>query len=105
MMQDPTYGVQGLTLPNGEKSLEMLFVDDTSLSLLGTLENLDKAMAVLNLYCDTSGNKINWQKTYLIWASLEERIWSWGDAIGANWLWQGESCHYLGVLMGFRVPQ
>lgn len=105
MLQDQQYGVQGLKLPNGAINLEMLFAEDTSLSLLGTRDNLDKVMRVLDLYCAASGSKINWSKTNLIWALTAERTWSWGDVHGAHWLLIGESCRYLGVPLGFRVPQ
>lgn len=105
MMQDPQYGVQGLRLPNGVTSLEMLFADDTSLSLLGSRENLDNlAMTVLDLYCTASGSKINWTKMNIIWASTEAKTWTWGEALGARWLQTGESGCYLGVPMGFRIP-
>jgi len=59
MMDDSQYGVEGLTLPNGAKSLEILFADDTSLSLLDSRENLKRAMVVLQLYCEASGSRIN----------------------------------------------
>lgn len=36
MMHDPVYNVQGLKLLGGSTSREMLFADDTSLSLIGT---------------------------------------------------------------------
>jgi len=105
MLQDPEYEVQGLRLPNGQYIWEMLFADDTALYLKGTQENLNKMMKVLELYCSASGSKVNWTKTYLIWASEKDRTWTWGETNGANWLQQGEHCRYLGVPMGFRVPQ
>lgn len=59
MMHDPVYGVKGLQLLNRDSSIELLFADDTSLYLLGTKENLDRAMKVLDFYCAASGSKIN----------------------------------------------
>ena len=71
MLQDLEYGIQGLKLRNGEVCTEMLFADDSSLYLHGSKENLDRTLKVLNLYCEASGDKINWPKIFIIWASME----------------------------------
>lgn len=73
--------------------------------LLGSQENLDRVPRVLDLHYAASGSKINWSKTYLIRASTNDRTWTWGNALGAKWIATGESCRYLGIPFGFRVPQ
>ena len=66
MLKDPEYGVTGLTLPDGSSTCSSQFADDTNLLLQGTVQNLDRTMVVLNLYCEASGSKLNWTKTRAI---------------------------------------
>lgn len=69
MMADPRYNVEGLSLPKGGLIRDQTFVDDTTLYLRGTPNNMDKAQCVLKLFCQASGAKINWHKSAAIWAS------------------------------------
>ena len=56
----------GLNIKGEEKKLTQ-FADDTSLFLNGTKRTLRKAIAVLNIYEEASGLKINLSKTKAIW--------------------------------------
>jgi len=78
MLADPSYKVEGLTLPRGGLVRDQTFVDDTALYLQGSPPNLDRAQNVLNIFCRASGAKINWHKSAAIWASKKERDWQWG---------------------------
>jgi len=42
MLDDPSYKVEGLTLPKGGHVRDQTFVGDTALYLKGTQNNLDK---------------------------------------------------------------
>lgn len=65
-------------------------MDDTAFYLKGTQNNLSKARAVLELFCRTSGAKVNWGKSAAIWASKEKRQWEWGQEVGLRWVLEGE---------------
>ncbi len=75
MLADPSYKVEGLTLPKGGLVRDQTFADDTALYLQGSPPNLDMAQNVLNVFCRASEAKINWHKSTTIWASKKERDW------------------------------
>jgi len=104
MLEDPTYAIEGLTLPRGGKIKDQTFADDTTLYLKGEQANLDKTHGVLETFCKASGAKINWNKFVGIWASRKERAWSWGQEVGLKWIPEGEGVRYLGVQVGFHPP-
>jgi hypothetical protein len=62
MLDDPRYGVEGLSLPRGGCIRDQTFVNDIALYLKGVQPNMDKAQNVLKLFCKASGAKINWSK-------------------------------------------
>jgi len=78
MLDDPRFGVEGLTLPGGRKIRDQTFADDTALYLQGTRENMERAQRVLDIFCKASRTKVNWNKTVAIWASKREKAWEWG---------------------------
>ncbi len=78
MLDDPCFGVEGLTLPGGRKIRDQTFVDDTALYLQGTRKNMERTQRVLDIFCKASGAKVNWNKTTAIWAGKKEKVWEWG---------------------------
>lgn len=104
MLDDPKYGVEGLSLPRGGLVRDQTFVDDTTLYLRGHLANLDRAKEVLKIFCRASSAKINWHKSAAIWASKRERPWEWGEDVGLKWIPAGKGTRYLGIQIGFRLP-
>ena len=58
--------VQGLSLPLGQSITNQSFIDDTTLYLTGTKENLVAAMDIVEVYCQASCSKINWHKSIAI---------------------------------------
>ncbi len=104
MLADPSYKVEGLTLPRGGLVRDQTFVDDTALYLQGSPPNLDRAQNVLNIFCRASGAKINWHKSAAIWASKKERDWQWGEEEGLRWIPDGEGTRYLRVQVGSHLP-
>ena len=105
MIADPSYGIQGLQLPNGTILRELLFADDTALFLSGSKSNLDRTLRVLEIYCEASGAKINWAKSKAIWASDNTRNFEWGTNLGLQWLPAGSSTRHLGFPIGWNMPQ
>jgi hypothetical protein len=103
MLADPSYKVEGLTLPKGSLVRDQTFADDTALYLQGSPPNLDRAQNVLNIFCRASGAKINWHKSTTIWASKKERDWQWGVEEGLRWIPNGEGTWYLGVQVGSHL--
>jgi mannosylglycoprotein endo-beta-mannosidase len=95
MLADPSYKVEGLTLPRGHLVRDQTFVDDTSMYLQGSPPNLDRAQNILNIFCRASGAKINWHKSAAIWASKKEE--------GFRWIPNGEGTQYLGVQVGSHL--
>jgi hypothetical protein len=73
MLDNPRFGVEGLTLPGGKKIRDQTFADDTALYLQGTRENMERTQRVLDIFCKASGAKVNWNKTAVIWASKREK--------------------------------
>lgn len=84
MLEDPRYGVEGFKLLGGSKVTDAEFDDDTNLFLVGTKENLERARSILELYCLASSSKLNWNKTYGIWASRRDRLFTWEWRWGSN---------------------
>jgi hypothetical protein len=64
---------------------------------------LNKARAVLKLFCLTSGAKVNRGKSATIWASKEKKEWEWGQEIGLRWIPEGQGVRYLGIQIGFQL--
>ena len=83
----------------------MMFADDTLLLLDDTPENMDRAIAVINMFSAASGAKLNLHKSTGLWIGQEERTWQWGEAKGLKWLPPGEITRYLGYPFGIRIPQ
>ncbi len=75
MLDDPRFGVEGLTFLGGRKIRDQTFADDTALYLQGTRENMERTQRVLNIFCKAFGAKVNWNKTVAIWASKREKDW------------------------------
>ena len=105
MVNDPIHGTEGIILPNGATLTAMLFANDTALYLKGTRDNLDKIYKVLQLFCDASRARINWDRSFPVWASVNPRQWSWGEDLGLRWLNLGETARYLGFPVGFEILQ
>ncbi len=66
MLDDPKHEIEGLHLPKGGCVRDQTFADDTTLYLKGSLCNLSKARAVLELFCLAFGAKVNWGKSAAI---------------------------------------
>jgi hypothetical protein len=82
MFNDHRFGVNGLALPGGGKITNQTFVDDTTLYLQGTRDNMERTQNVLDIFCKASGAKINWHKTAAIWANKKNKEWEWGQEVG-----------------------
>ncbi len=63
-----------------------MFVNDTTLFLNATPNNLQKTFQVLQTFCDASKGRINWHKSCAKWASKEARHWFQGEDKGLTWL-------------------
>ncbi len=48
---------------------DQTFVDNTALYFKGTKSNMDIMQSILDFFCLTFGVKINWGKSFAIWAS------------------------------------
>lgn len=83
----------------------MCFADDTALYLQGDPDNLDKAYVLLEAFCGASGSKVNWDKTFGVWAANSPRTCSWGEDLGLKWLAEGEVTKYLGFPFGLNISQ
>jgi hypothetical protein len=104
MLDDPRFGVEGLTLPGGKKIRDQTFANDTALYLQGTRENMERTQRVLDIFCKASGAKVNWNKTSVIWANKREKDWEWGQEMGLQWVPEGKGVRYLGIQVGFHLP-
>ncbi len=104
MLDDPRFGVEGLTLLGGRKIRDQTFADDTALYFQGTRENMERTQKVLDIFCKAFGAKVNWKKTAAIWASKKERDWEWGQDVGLQWIPEGQGVRYLGIQVGFHLP-
>ena len=74
MLDDAKDGVEGLILLDNSYLTSIMFADDTSIYLLGYLQNLDRAFKVLDLYCIASRDKLNGHKTRCIWHHHHQKI-------------------------------
>jgi hypothetical protein len=79
MLQHPECRVKGLKLPDNSSITNQMFADDTLLFLDGTLDNMDRALNVINRFGATSRAKLNLHKSVGIWLSDTERTWHWGE--------------------------
>jgi hypothetical protein len=104
MLDDPKHEIDGMHLPKGGCVRDQTFADDTALYLKGSPSNLNKARAVLELFCLASGAKINWGKSAAIWANKEKKEWEWGQEVGLRWIPEGQGVRYLGIQIGFWLP-
>jgi hypothetical protein len=62
MINDPVYGVNGLTLPDGTTIRIQCFADDIALYLQGTHDNMERTFQVIETFYNASGAKLNWDK-------------------------------------------
>ena len=68
-------GLQGLRLPVREDALlDAEFADDTAAYLHGHEANIIKFWLALDHFCDASGAKINWHKSYGFWVGEGEHL-------------------------------
>ncbi len=104
MLDDPRFGVEGLTLPGDWKITDQTFADDTALYLRGTRENMERTQKVLDNFCKALGAKVNWNKSCAIWASKRDKDWEWGREVGLQWIPKGKGVRYLGIQVGFHLP-
>jgi hypothetical protein len=104
MLDDPRFGVEGLTFSGGRKIRDQTFADDMALYLQGTRENMERTQRVLDIFCKASGAKVNWNKTAAIWASKREKDWEWGQEVGLQWVPKGKGVRYMGIQVKFHLP-
>jgi hypothetical protein len=104
MLDDPKHEIDGMHLPKGGCVRDQTFADDTALYLKGSMSNLNKARAVLELFCLAAGAKINWGKSAAIWANKEKKEWEWGQEVGLKCIPDGQGVRYLGIQIGFQLP-
>jgi hypothetical protein len=57
MINDPAYGIKGMTLPDGSFVKIAFFVDDTKLYLQGSEKNMEHIFEVLEFFCSSLGEK------------------------------------------------
>lgn len=62
-----------------------MFADDTLLFLDGNLDNMDRALNVIQRFGAASGAKLNLHTLVGIWLSTNERTWQWGEEAGLKW--------------------
>ncbi len=77
MLDNSKHKVEGLTLLEGGYVQDQIFANDIALYLKGIQSNLDNAQSILDLFCLTSGAKLNWGKSATIWASKDKKDWEW----------------------------
>ena len=66
--------MQGLRLPvREEELLDAEFADDTAAYLHGHEANLTRFQTALEQFCDASGAKINWHKSFGFWIGETDR--------------------------------
>ncbi|KAG0571879.1 hypothetical protein KC19_VG050800 [Ceratodon purpureus] len=103
MLEDPKRGVISFMLPDGSRTTNLMFADDTNLLLKGTEANLDIAMQVLSTFCEATDAKLNESKLVAIWASRQPRDWTRTNDLGIVWLAEGANTKYLGSPIGFKM--
>lgn len=75
MLQHPDCQVQRLRLPDNSCITNQMFADDTLLFLDGTIDNMDRALTVINRFGAASGAKLNLHKSIGLWLAQIERTW------------------------------
>jgi len=65
---------------------------------------MDKTQRVLELFCKTSGAKVNWNKSAAMWANRKRKEWDWSQEVGLQWIPEGKGMRYLGIQVGFHLP-
>jgi hypothetical protein len=65
---------------------------------------MERTQNVLDIFCKTSGAKVNWNKSAAIWANKKEKNWEWGQEVGLQWVPKGKGVRYLGIQVGFHLP-
>jgi hypothetical protein len=90
MLQHPQCEVNGLRLPDNSNITNQMFADDTFLFLDGKLDNMDKALNVIQRFGAASGAKLNLHKSVGLWLSANECTWQWGEEAELKWLQPGE---------------
>lgn len=86
MINDPKYSIKGLILLNGESVRDQRYADDTNMYLEGSEENLQATYELLQSFCEASGAKINWDKSYAVALRESRRSRRWGEEKGLKWL-------------------
>jgi hypothetical protein len=84
MLDNLKHEIEGLHLPKGECVQDQTFMNDIALYLKGSPNNLNKAQAILELFCLAFGAKVNWGKFVAIWAIEKTKgmgvgTISWGE--------------------------
>lgn len=105
MLQHPDNQVKGLQLPDNTFITNQMFADDTLLFLDGTIDNMDRALIVINRFGAASGAKLNLHKSVGLWLAQTERTWQWGEEADMKWLLPGEVTRYLGYPFGLHIPR
>jgi len=84
---------------------ESFFIDDSTIFLKGTKENMEKTFKVLDLLCTGNEVKMNLTKSMTIWCSNNPRTWSYGEERGLKWQVLSTTTLNLGFPIGFRMSQ
>lgn len=82
-----------------------MLADNTFFYISSTLSNMERTFKIFDLYCKASGAKLNLYKTKYVWVSRRPRQWVWRIILGLQWLVDKESTQYVGVPVGFNIPQ
>lgn len=104
MQSDSDNMIEGLYLPNSS-ILSESFVDDSTIFLRETKENLKHAFKVLNQFCTGSKAKINVSESTTMWCSPLLRTWLFGDDCRLKWLLVGSTTTNLGFPIGYKMTQ
>ena len=96
-------GLQGLRLPvREEELLDAEFADDTAAYLHGHEANLTRFQTALEQFCDASGAKINWHKSFGFWIGETDRP-QWSPSLQFQWIPSGQAVRYLGCQVGLDL--
>ena len=96
-------GLQGLRLPvREEELLDAEFADDTAAYLHGHEANLIRFQTALEQFCDASGARINWHKSYGFWVGEVDRP-QWSPSAQFQWVPPGRAVRYLGCQVGLDL--
>jgi hypothetical protein len=63
MLNNPRFGIEGLTLPRGGYVKDQTFADDTALYIQVLRPNMERTQRVLDLFCKATGAKVKWTKS------------------------------------------